>query len=184
MGGQMLAQVSPESHKIQPCPGDERRHSGSAVRARHGDTVNGGLRNTWKCVTNCLHFGRRDVLAFPAKGVADAVDKVEVALLVPSHQVTGTKPGVSRIEHIVENLVRAGLLAAVAFEPVARVGRIFENSPNSFPRFGSSASNAESSVVSHRLAFVGVDAHQCRGESMSQKQRDTANGAGLALDVK
>ena len=61
-------------------------------------------------------FPRRDVLALPAKRVADAVDEIIEALGVAAHQVAGAHPGVAGREHVAQDLLFRLLRFAVALE--------------------------------------------------------------------
>ena len=47
----------------------------------------------------------RNVLAFPAKRVADAVNKIEKALLIFSHSVSRPKPDVALGEYVPDDLL-------------------------------------------------------------------------------
>ena len=53
--------------------------------------------------------------------VADAVDKVEVPLVILSHQVAGADPGISGLENIAEDSLLRILFVRVALEPASGI---------------------------------------------------------------
>src|SRR4029453_13206654 len=99
----------------------------AAIPARNRAAVDVGLRDAAEAADRLLHLGGRDVLAFPAEGIADAVDEIEIAVLVLAHEIAGTEPGVALLEHVVQDF-SAGLgRVGVAFEALAGLGGILED---------------------------------------------------------
>src|SRR5205807_10599118 len=96
--------------------------AGPAAGARNGHAVDDRLLDLGKHGERLGHLGGRDVLALPAEGVADAVDEVVVAGLVPAHQVAGAKPRVTRLEDVAEDLAlgRVGACVTLAGADEAR----------------------------------------------------------------
>ena len=83
--------------------GGDERHAGAPVRARDGDAVDDRLVDAWAGGERGGDFGCRDVLALPAKRVADAVDEGVEALGVAAHQIAGAHPGVAGGEDIAQD---------------------------------------------------------------------------------
>src|SRR5271154_1171241 len=79
------------------------RHPGAAFGPRNRDSVDAGMQYALKSAERLRHLGGSHVLALPAKGVADAVNEVEEAILVLAHQVAGPHPGVARCEDIAQD---------------------------------------------------------------------------------
>src|SRR5689334_14090084 len=124
--GQAVYQVCPECLEIQISVADEQGHAGSAFCTRNSNAVDARLSDPRKRADNLRHFERRNVFTLPAKGVADAIDEIEIALPVRPHQVTGTVPCVSRREHVAKNLLFRGLRAGITLESTADVRRVLE----------------------------------------------------------
>src|SRR5215831_497209 len=94
----------PEGGQVQLTIEHKCGHAGPAFGARNRYAVDIDQLDPRKCA-NCLgDFGGRNILTFPAKCVADAVDKIEETTFILPHKVTGTKPGVTRLEHAAEDL--------------------------------------------------------------------------------
>ena len=53
-------------------------------------------------------LGGRDVFAFPAEGIADAIDEIEKPLLVLAHEIAGAIPGIAGEEHVAQDLLARG----------------------------------------------------------------------------
>src|SRR5439155_1729966 len=179
-----LPQVPSERDQVEVVADHDGRHAGAAFRAGNRHPVNDRIDHAGARGDRLGNLRGRYILALPAEGVTDAIDEVEIALLIPSHQVTGAKPGVARLEDVAEDLLLGRLLACVAFESGAEARRVRENLADRFSDFVWSAANAPSLFVPDRLVFVAVDFHQRRPDSMRKKRRDTADGARLALDIE
>src|SRR5215472_16937933 len=82
----------------------DSRHARAAVSSGNRHTIHTGQLDSRKRA-NCLRdFGGGDVFAFPAEGIADAIDKIEEAPPVFSHQVAGTDPSIARLEDVTDDL--------------------------------------------------------------------------------
>src|SRR3984885_3642865 len=100
------------------------RHPGAAFGPRNGDSVDAGMQYALESAQLLRHLGGSHVLALPAKGVADAVDEVEEALLVLAHQVAGPYPSVARCEDMAQDSLLGLCRTGVALEPAAGACRI------------------------------------------------------------
>src|SRR5205823_4313384 len=107
------------------------------------DTKDVGLERAVEFGDRLLDFGGGDVLPLPAEGVADAVDKIEIAVLVLPHQVTGAKPEVARLENIVQDLLFGLGRGGVAFEAGTGLGGVLENPSDHLAGFIRSAFDAK-----------------------------------------
>src|SRR5204863_4317851 len=96
---------------------DDGGHADPAVGAGDGHAVDVGLLDSGERAQRLRHFAGRDVLALPAEGVPDAIDEVEVALVVLAHEIAGANPEVPRLEHVAEGLLLGGLVARIPLEP-------------------------------------------------------------------
>jgi len=67
------------------------------------------------------YLGGRDILAFPAEGIAHAVDEIEIAARVLAHQVAGAEPDIARLEDAADDLLRRCVLVGVALEAAAEI---------------------------------------------------------------
>src|SRR4029077_12252113 len=74
--GQTVDQVRPEPSEIKRIAGDDRRHASPSVGARNRHAVDAGLLDSGKPADRLRHFGGRDVLTLPTKGVADPIDEI------------------------------------------------------------------------------------------------------------
>src|SRR5262249_61239610 len=101
------------SAKLAPAP---RRHAGVAVEPGDIHAADRGIGDAVKLAQRPRDFGRGDVLAFPAEGVADAVDEIEKPFFVAPHQVAGAEPRVARREHVAQDLLLGVRGAGVALE--------------------------------------------------------------------
>src|SRR6266581_2753565 len=107
--------------------GDERGHTGPAVGPGKGHAIDVGFPDGGEGADRLRDLRGRDVLALPAERVADTVDEIEVAVRVPSHEVTGAKPRVARLEDAAQDLALGVFLARVPLESPARVRRLLEH---------------------------------------------------------
>ncbi len=102
----------------------QSRHPGAAFVAGNRDAVDDGFFDALERRDRLGDLRGRDVLALPAKGVADPVDEVEIAAAVAPHQVAGAEPGVLRLEHAAQDLGRGRRRVGIAVEPRGGVARI------------------------------------------------------------
>src|SRR5438309_8405726 len=121
---QTVGEVTTQRGDVEARVRDDGGHSGAAVRPGDGHPVDHRVEHARTRAEDLGDLGGGDVLALPAEGVAEAVDEVEVALVVASHEVARAKPGVIRLEYVSENLPLGGIGAGVAFEPRTDVHRI------------------------------------------------------------
>ena len=106
------------------------------------------------------HLLGRHVLALPAEGVADAVDEVEVAVLVVAQQVAGAPEGVALLEDVAQDLLLGGLGRGVALEAAAADLRVIDDVPQPLPHFARLAQQVETLVVPRVGVALDVVAHQ------------------------
>src|SRR5262245_51983413 len=83
-------------------------HSNTTVGAGNSHAVDARLLDAGESTDRLRHFGGSDVFTFPANRVAHAIDEIEVALFVLSHQVASPEPGVTGLEHVTEYLLLGG----------------------------------------------------------------------------
>src|ERR1700734_1581190 len=113
-----------QSGEIERALADDGRHPGAAFGPWNRDSVDAGMQYALESAEFLRHLGRRHVLALPAKGVADAVDEVEKALLVPAHQVAGPPPSGARREDMAQDSLLGFGRTGVPLEPAAGARRI------------------------------------------------------------
>src|SRR5690606_2729722 len=95
IAGQFAAGVVGRRPQGGACPGRDRRHAGAAVELVDLDAIDDGLVDPRIARDHLRDFGRGDVFALPAEGVADTVDEIEIALRILAHEVAGAEPGVA-----------------------------------------------------------------------------------------
>src|SRR5262249_48201433 len=134
------------------------RLSFATVAAGNLNAVDICFQNAVESADGLLDFGRRDVLALPAKSVADAVDEVEIAVLVLAHQITSSEPAVAFFEHVVQDLFVGLRLAGIALEPLARLRCILEDLADDLARLIDIALDTESALVPHWLLRLRIKA--------------------------
>src|SRR6185295_11159327 len=104
--------------------------------------------------------------------VADAVDEIEIAVLVLAHQVAGAEPDVALLEHVVQDLLVGFLLRRVALEPRAGLRRVLENFADDLAALVGLAFDAEPLFVTHRLLALDVEADDLGREAVRDEPRD------------
>ena len=172
-----------EGFAIEAVDHNDRRHAGAAVAARHGNTIGRGIENAGAIPDRIIDFAGCDILAFPAEGIADPIDEMEIALFVEHHQVAGPKPGIAFREHVTQNLllgfgrIRVAVEAAAAFIGDA-------DAPDRFAGFSASTGDAKPGRAANGAAAVRIDLHDRDGKTMRQHGRNPADGAGLAIHVE
>src|SRR5262249_36610220 len=148
------------------------------------DSVDAGMQYALESAELLRHLGGSHVLALPAKGVADAVDEVEEALLVLAHQVAGPYPGVARREAGAQDLRLCPGRRGVALEPAAGARWIVLHLADRRAGLVDAAADTETGLVAGRLACVEVEGDQRRREAVPQIGGNVADGSGLALHVE
>ncbi len=93
-----------EFRQVQFIFSNQRSHTGAALGRGDGYAVDIRVLNSGECADRFRNLARGNILALPAEGIADAVDKIEITLLILAHQVAGTNPSVSRLKHIAQDL--------------------------------------------------------------------------------
>src|SRR5258708_35759529 len=151
IGGKAVGQMCAEGVEVQLIGGDKHSHAGPAVGARNSDAIDSGLPDAGKRTDRLRYLGCRDIFALPAEGVADTIDEIEIALLVLLHEVAGTIPCVSWLEHVAEYFFPRGLLAGITLESTADVRRVHEKPADRLSAFIRSAAKAESLLIANRL---------------------------------
>src|SRR5580704_3496211 len=142
------------------------------------------MQDPFECADFLRYLGGRYVFAFPAKGVPDAIDEVEEALLILAHQVAGSHPGVARREDIAQNSLLGLSRIGIALEPAASTLWIVLHLADRLARLVDPAANAETVLVADRLPLIVVEGHQRGREAVCQIGRDVTDGSRLALHVK
>src|SRR5438046_790068 len=72
--------------------------------AAHRATVDIAFEHAIERSDRLFDLGRRYVLALPTEGIADAVDKIEIAVRVLAHEIAGAEPSVALLEHVAQDL--------------------------------------------------------------------------------
>jgi hypothetical protein len=182
VSGQPLRKVIGERVDVECVVNDDGGHAGAAIMARHFDAVSRRIQNALALPDRIVDFAGRDVLALPAKSVADAIDEMEEALLVEPHQVAGAEPGVALGEHVAQNFLFGLARVGIALEtPTASVRRA--DAADGFAAFAARAGDAKAVITTKRCAALGVDLDDRGREAMRQQRRDAADRADLALDI-
>src|SRR5882672_10513575 len=166
--GQAVDQVKAEGLQVQLIVSNEYGHAGAPIGAGHSHPIDAGMLDARERADRLSHLGGGDIFTLPAEGVAGTVDEIEITLLVLSHQVAGTKPGVSRLEDIAEYFAGGGFLVGVALESTADVRWVVEKTANCFSGLVASTANAESLRIAERLTSLGIELHQRCRKSMRE----------------
>src|SRR5438874_918093 len=183
VSGKTVGEVTPERGDVEPRAHDDCGHPRAAVRPRDADAIDDRVEHAWTRTKHLGDLGRRYVLTLPAERVADAIDEVEIAFGVPSHEIARPEPGVIRLEHVAEDLLLGGVDTRVTFEPRAHVHAIRQDLSDRFADLVRIATTTESPLVADRLA-AGVEPYECGRGSVRQKRGAAANGGGLTVDVE
>src|SRR5262245_30925728 len=170
--------------EIERAFADDGRHPGAAFGPRNRDSVDAGMQDALESAELLRHLGGSHVLALPAKGVADAVDEVEEALLVLAHHVAGPYPSIARCEDLAQDFLLGLGRTGVPLEPAAGARRIVLHLADRFAGLVDAGANAESILVAGRLAPVEVEGDQGRREAVRQIWGNVADGSRLALHVE
>src|ERR1700733_9473079 len=173
-----------ERRKIQRAVDDKRGHSGRTVGLRDADAVNTGFDDSRECHDRSRDLRCGDVLALPAKRVADPIEEIIKSARVAAHQVAGAVPGIAALEHVAQDFSLRLLGAGVALELAAGGRRLAANPADRLAAFAGRAAYAETIAVARGLLGDGIEFHQRQGEAVSQERRDPADGARFALDVE
>src|ERR1700676_3360894 len=157
----------PEFFEIKAIVGHDRNHSRAAVGAANLDAVSGRLDDAPAVDDGSVHFGCRDVLAFPAESISDPVDEMEKAAFVKHHQVAGPKPGIALAEHVAENFLFGLGSVGVTLEAASAVVST-SDPPDGFADLAAGARYTETVGVANGRAKLRIDANDRRWKAMRQ----------------
>ena len=128
--------------------------------AGHLDAVDVGDLDARKAVENGRDLLRRDVLALPAEGVADAVDEVEVVVGVAAQEIAGAEPGVAGLEDVAQDLAFGFLRRRVALEALHAGVLGAADAADELADLAGRALDAEALGVAHVRLGLDVEANQ------------------------
>src|SRR5262249_31610984 len=135
------------------------RHPGATFLAGNADTIDIGLADARNLADDFGDFRGRYILAFPAEGVTDAVDKIKIAVGVTAHQVAGAEPGVAALEHVVQDFGLVLCLRRVTLEAVTGPRRIVDDLADHFAGFVRRAALAQAVGAADNLVALDIVAH-------------------------
>src|SRR5262249_20754330 len=182
--GQVLRDMIAQRGQVEIVLGDDGGHAGATVAARNLHAVDIGLQNAVESTYCLLHLGGRDVLPFPTESIADAVDEIEIAVLVLAHQIAGSKPEIAFFEHVVQDLSVGLGVVRIALEPLAGFGRLLEDFADNLARFVDLAFDAETSLVADRLLGLRIKAHDLGWKRRGGPPGQPAHRALLAVEIE
>src|SRR5471032_2171028 len=162
----------------------ERHHAGAALTAWNLHAIDVRVLHTGEDIDRLSHFGGRHVLAFPAECIADAIDEIEISVLVLAHEIAGAEPGVALLEHVAQNLVLILAGGGVALEAVSRLRRLVDDLADDLAGFVWRAANAESVGIAHRLLSLHVESHNSGRKPVCDEPRNAADSARLTLEIE
>ena len=119
VGRQSARKMRAQRREIERVIRDDRRHAGRAFGGRHGYAVHGRLGHAGKLRDRFGDLRGRDVLAFPAERVADAIDEIKEAAGILAHEIAGAIPGVAAGKHVAQDLALRFRLVGIALERTA-----------------------------------------------------------------
>ena len=175
-----------QARQIETFVDDDCRHAGAAVGARHRDAIDVGLHDARTRGHRLRHFAGRDVLALPAKGVADPVDEIEKAASsrrIRSPVRNQASPGSNTSRRI---FFRESCSLGVALEAAADVLDPRSRASDPADRLADlvgGAADAEPVRIAHRLAAVDIEPDQRGRQAVRQERRNAADRAGLAFGI-
>src|SRR5579871_6336584 len=94
-----------ESSELETIVDHNRSHSRAAIGTSDTHSKDRCVSDPTKIQNRLVNFARCDIFSFPAISVAYPVDKIIIAGFVEPHQITSAKPGVTRSEHIAQDLL-------------------------------------------------------------------------------
>src|SRR5207248_7589318 len=149
-----------------------------------GGPIDVGFENAFELRERLFDFGGRHVLALPAERIADAIDEIEIPVLVLAHEVAGAEPKVALRKRVVQDLVIGLFVARIAFEARSRLGRVLEYLADNLAGLVDRAFNAKTGGVAHRLAALYVEAHDLGREACSNPPGYPPDCALLAIEIE
>lgn len=133
---------------------EQCRASRTTVMPGHQDAVDVGLDDAGEAAENLGHFGRADVLGFPAVGVAEAVEEEPSAVWGSTEGVAGAVPEIAFREDVASDFLRGG----VGVAPVSGKGLLVRDLDDDFPAFFVRLSYREAHVwISDDFVGCGFD---------------------------
>src|SRR5689334_23335242 len=179
----MLDEVIAQLSELRGGNAGQRRHTRPAVVARNRNPIDAHIGDSGETLDHRGHFRGRCIFALPAEGIADAIDEMEIALLVLAHEIASPEPDVARREHITQELVLGRLPVRVSLE-ASRVGGTVGDAADRLAYFAGPATDAAAAIIAQRDSSLDVVADQCHGRAMRQERRDAADGARPALVIE
>src|ERR1700694_1443942 len=153
IGRQPARDVIRKFGEVKALVGHDGGHSRAAVSAGNFHAIGGRIDNTGAVRNRLVHFGRVDVLAFPAESISDPIDKVEKAAFIEPHQIAGTKPGIAFREYIAQDLLFGLARIGIALEAAsALIGRA--DPADGLAGFAITATNAKTIRVANGEARI------------------------------
>ena len=169
-----------ERVEIEPSVDLQQRHSRAPVGARNRDPVDDRLRHARTGAEDRRDFERGDVLALPAKSVADAIDERVEAVGVATHEIAGSHPRVSRLEDVAQDFLFRLDGFAVALETS---GGIFADASQGLADFAVGAALAKTVGASRGHLRIVVETRERDRVAEREVRRDPADRSDLAFDV-
>ena len=140
----------------------QRSHAGPPVMAGHAHAVNGDGIQTGEIPQRIGHLGGGDVLALPAEGVANTVDKPAVAVGITAQHVARRPPGIALLKDVAQDFLLGGLHGGVALKPARHNVGVVVNHANGLARL-INVRKLHETVFVKRMAFgFNVVAHQAQ----------------------
>src|SRR3984893_4596510 len=179
---QAARETTSEILKIEAIVDHDCRHSGAAIGAGNHDAIGRGIDYTCDIPHRIAPSGGPHVRALPAEDIAEAIDEVEIALLVEPHQIAGAKPGIALGEHVAQNLLFGFGRVGVALEAAAALIRSAD-AADGFAGLAARASNAKPAGIANGSAEFGVELHDDSRKAMREQRRNPADRARFSLDI-
>src|ERR1700722_13905541 len=105
-----------EHMELKTVINDDCRHTRPTVCAGHLDAVSNGIDDARTTANHIVYLACCDIFTFPAKGVADPIDKMKIALSIYEHQIASTEPAIALGKDIAQNLIFGLANICIAFE--------------------------------------------------------------------
>ncbi|MNE34245.1 hypothetical protein D3C80_1279600 [compost metagenome] len=147
----------------------------------HLHTVDVDQLEPGKIAQRSRHLQGRDVLAFPAEGVTDAVDEVQVAVFVITQQVARTPIGIPLAQDIAADLAVGCLGRGVTLEAAAADLRVVDDQAQGFTHFTHFAKLVKAVLVAWVAVGFNVIAHQAQVALVPERYAPA--GAHIVVDV-
>src|SRR5262245_53179021 len=179
---QPLPEVSSKIPDIEIVAHHDGGHAGATVRACDLDAIGRGVEHAFARPDRVVHFAGRDILALPAEGITDTIDKMEKALVVEPHQVAGAEPGIAFRDYVTQNLPLGLGFVGIALEAAAALISSAD-AADGFANLTTRTGDAQAIVVAQRNAGPGVDPDDRGRETMREQRRNAADRAHPALDI-